>query len=123
MAAVDRARVVVRVGEERLVADARAVPDRAGVARTGIPGRSTPAHSIRRARRAGFLVVCLLASSLVDRVTANDASFVGISQGLVVLGWVAMWQPAQQMVQAISLRLSKRSYRELARLPIDVAWA
>jgi hypothetical protein len=70
-----------------------------------------------------FLVVCLLASSLVDRVTENDALFVGISQGLVVLGWVAMWQPAQQLVQAISLRLSKKSYEELADLPIEVAWA
>jgi hypothetical protein len=70
-----------------------------------------------------FLVVCLLASSLVDRVTDNDALFVGISQGLVVLGWVAMWQPAQQMVQAISLRLSKKSYQELAGLPIAVTWA
>lgn len=70
-----------------------------------------------------FLVVCLLASTLVDRVTENDALFVGISQGLVVLGWVAMWQPAQQMVQAISLRLSKKSYEELAELPVSVSWA
>jgi len=71
----------------------------------------------------GFLVVCLLASSLVDQVTENDALFVSISQGLVVLGWVAMWQPAQQLVQAISLRLSKKSYEELAALPIEVSWA
>ena len=71
----------------------------------------------------GFLVVCLLASSLVDQVTENDALFVSISQGLVVLGWVAMWQLAQQLVQAISLRLSKKSYEELAALPIEVSWA
>jgi hypothetical protein len=71
----------------------------------------------------GFLVVCLLASTLIDQVTENDALFTSISQGLVVLGWVAMWQPAQQMVQAISLRLSKRSYQELAGLPVRVSWA
>jgi hypothetical protein len=70
-----------------------------------------------------FLVVCLLASSLLDRVTEDDALFVGVSQGLVVLGWVAMWQPAQQMVQAVSLRLSKARYEELARIPIEVSWA
>jgi hypothetical protein len=70
-----------------------------------------------------FLVVCLLASTAVDSATENDPLFVGISQGLVVLGWVAMWQPAQQMVQAISLRFSKKSYEELAGLPIEVTWA
>ena len=70
-----------------------------------------------------FLVVCLLASSVVDTATNNDALFVGISQGLVVLGWVAMWQPAQQMVQAVSLRLSKDRYQELSQIPIEVSWA
>ncbi|GIK76906.1 MAG: hypothetical protein KJ006_11040 [Thermoleophilia bacterium] len=69
-----------------------------------------------------FLVVCLLASSLVDRVTDDDALFVGVSQGLVVLGWVAMWQPAQQLVQALSLRLSRKRYRELTLIPIEVSW-
>ncbi len=34
-----------------------------------------------------------------------------------------MWQPAQQLVQAISLRLSKKSYEQLAALPIEVSWA
>ena len=71
----------------------------------------------------GFLVICLLASSAVDSATGNDALFVGVSQGLVVLGWVAMWQPAQQMVQAVSLRLSKDRYEELAEIPIEVSWA
>jgi hypothetical protein len=69
-----------------------------------------------------FLIVCLLASSLVDSATANDALFSGISQGLVVLGWVAMWQPAQQVFQAVSRRLSRDRYRELAQVPIEIAW-
>ena len=69
-----------------------------------------------------FLVVCLLASSLVDELTANDAVFVGISQGLVVLGWVAMWQPAQQVFGAISRRLSHGRYRELSQVPIEIAF-
>jgi hypothetical protein len=69
-----------------------------------------------------FLVVCLIASSLVDQATANHALFVGISQGLVVLGWVAMWQPAQQVFQAVSRRLSHSRYRELAQVPIEIEW-
>ena len=69
-----------------------------------------------------FLVISLLASSLVDSVTANDALFSGISQGLVVLGWVAMWQPAQQVFSAVSRRMSRSRYRELSQVPIEVAW-
>ena len=69
-----------------------------------------------------FLVVTLLASSLVDQVTANSALFVSVSTGLVVLGWVAMWQPAQQVFQAVSRRLSRNRYRELAQVPIEIAW-
>jgi hypothetical protein len=70
-----------------------------------------------------FLVVCLIASNLVDQVTENGTVFVGISQGLVVLGWVAMWQPAQQMFQAISRWSSRSRYEELAQVPIEVSWA
>jgi hypothetical protein len=70
-----------------------------------------------------FLVVCLLASSLVDKLTANQALFTSISQGLVVLGWVAMWQPAQQVFHGVSRRLSRKRYRELSQVPIEIAWA
>ena len=70
-----------------------------------------------------FLVACLIASSLVDKWTENETVFIGISQGLVVLGWVAMWQPAQQMFQGISLWLSRNRYEELAQVPIEVTWA
>ncbi len=70
----------------------------------------------------GFLVVCLLASTLIDQVTANDALFTSISQGLVVLGWVAMWQPAQQVFHAVSRRLSRSRYRELSQVPVEIAW-
>ena len=41
-----------------------------------------------------FLILCLLGSSVIDSVTRDDALLSGVSQGLLVLGWVAMWQPA-----------------------------
>jgi hypothetical protein len=69
-----------------------------------------------------FLVICLVASSLIDSATRNDAFFSSISQGLVVLGWVAMWQPAQQVFHAISRMLSRTRYRELSQVPIEIAW-
>jgi hypothetical protein len=70
-----------------------------------------------------FLVACLVASSVIDSATRNDAFFSSISQGLVVLGWVAMWQPAQQVFHAISRMLSRGRYRELSQVPIEIAWA
>ena len=33
-----------------------------------------------------------------------------------------MWQPAQQLFQAISLWLSRNRYHELAEVPIEVSW-
>jgi hypothetical protein len=67
-----------------------------------------------------FLIGCVLGATLVDQVTKNDAFFTSLSQGLVVLGWVAMWQPAQQVFTAISRRLSYQRYRELSEVPIEV---
>jgi hypothetical protein len=69
-----------------------------------------------------FLILCLLGSSLIDSVTRNDALFSGISQGLLVLGWVAMWQPAQQVFQAVSRWLSRGRYRELSQVTIEIEW-
>ena len=69
-----------------------------------------------------FLILCLLGSSLIDSVTRNDALFSGISQGLLVLGWVAMWQPAQQVFQGVSRWLSRGRYRELSQVPIEIEW-
>jgi hypothetical protein len=70
-----------------------------------------------------FLVLCLLASTLVDRASNDDAVLGSVSQGLVVLGWVAMWGPADKFFRGISRRLSYRRYRELAEVPIEVTWA
>lgn len=69
-----------------------------------------------------FLVVCLIASNLVDQLTSDRTFTVGLSQGLVVLAWVALWQPAQQMFGAVSLWLSRNRFEELADVPIEVVW-
>lgn len=69
-----------------------------------------------------FLVGCLFASNLVDRYTGDEGLADSISQGLVVLGWVAMWGPADRFFRAIVRRLNHRRYRELAEVPIEVTW-
>ena len=70
----------------------------------------------------GFLVICLLLSAGIDQVTENDALFVALSQGLVVLGWVALWQPAQLFFTGATRRLSHARYAELATVPIEIVW-
>jgi hypothetical protein len=69
-----------------------------------------------------FLVVCLFASNLVDRATGNEGFADSVAQGLVVLGWVAMWGPADRFFRAVFRRLSHKRFRELAAVPIEVTW-
>jgi hypothetical protein len=69
-----------------------------------------------------FLVICLFASNLVDRAAGEQGLADSVSQGLVVLGWVAMWGPADKFFRAVSRRLSHKRYRELATVPIEVTW-
>jgi hypothetical protein len=79
---------------------------------------------LRQAQIAfAFLVGCIFISNMIDRV-ADDQGFVdSVAQGLVVLGWVAMWGPADRFFRAVFKRLSHKRYRELAAVPIEVKWA
>jgi hypothetical protein len=68
----------------------------------------------------GFLIVCLLASGAIDSLGGTDALLDGVSQGLVVLGWVALWRPAEQAFRGISRWLSRNRYRELAQIDVEI---
>jgi hypothetical protein len=47
----------------------------------------------------------------------------GIAQGIVVLGWVALWAPAQRFaIDVIPYRFERRSYARRARLEIRVEY-
>lgn len=67
-----------------------------------------------------FMLVSLVASSFLDSIADGDPLLQGISQGLLVLGWVALWSPAERIVRSVSRRLSHRRYRELSQVPIEV---
>ena len=56
---------------------------------------------------------------IIDRYTSDTGLLDAISRGIVLLGWVALWRPAERYVRAISRRLNRRRYRELAKVPID----
>jgi hypothetical protein len=79
---------------------------------------------LRRAQIAFvFLAGCLFASNLVDRAFGEEGLADSLAQGLVVLGWVAMWGPADHFFRAVFDRLSHKRFRELAEVPIEVVWA
>lgn len=78
---------------------------------------------LRRAQIAfGFLVLCLFLANMVDRYLGDQGLVDSVAQGLVVLGWVAMWGPADRFFRAVYKRLSHRRYRELAAVPIEVVF-
>jgi hypothetical protein len=70
----------------------------------------------------GLLAICLTASGAIDQLGGGEGLLDGISQGIVVLGWVALWRPAERYVRAVSRRLNRRRYRELSRVPIEIDW-
>ena len=97
--------------------DLRETSDEAG--RFAIYSRS----ALRQAQIAfAFLVGCLFLSNLVDRATGEEGFFDSVAQGLVVLGWVAMWGPADKLFRAITRRLNYKRYRELSDVPIEIEW-
>lgn len=54
---------------------------------------------------------------------SNDVLIEGIAQGIVVVGWVALWGPAAHFVVEVAPHVfNRRRYREFADIPIRFAW-
>jgi hypothetical protein len=70
----------------------------------------------------GFLTVCLTLAGILDDISGDEGLLDGIAQGIIVLGWVALWRPAQRYVEAVSRRLNRSRYRELSRVAIELDW-
>ena len=68
-----------------------------------------------------FLLTIAVSTSL-DQLT-DDVFVAGISQGLVVIGWVALWVPAQRVVVDLVPHHFERSrYTELADIEVRFVW-
>jgi hypothetical protein len=68
-----------------------------------------------------FLVSIALSSSL-DRITDN-VFVAGVSQGIVVIGWVALWAPVQRVVvDVLPHHWARRRYSEFAAIDVRFAW-
>ena len=82
------------------------------------------AHRERIAVWAGILIFLgtIIVSTLLDRISSY-VLVVGISQGIVVIGWVALWDPAQRVfLDIIPHHFARKRYAELAEVELRFAW-
>ncbi|HZO77903.1 MAG TPA: hypothetical protein VFB39_07660 [Solirubrobacteraceae bacterium] len=82
------------------------------------------AHRERIAVWAGILIFLgtIVVSTLLDRISTY-VLIVGISQGIVVIGWVALWDPAQRLfLDIIPHHFARKRYAELAEIQLRFAW-
>jgi hypothetical protein len=68
-----------------------------------------------------FLLSIAVSTSL-DRIS-SDPLVAGVSQGIVVVGWVALWAPAQSVaVDILPHHFERKRYAELAQIELRFAW-
>ncbi len=68
-----------------------------------------------------FLISIVISTSL-DQLS-SDPLVAGVSQGIVVVGWVALWGPAQTVaVDILPHHFARKRYAELAEVELRFAW-
>jgi hypothetical protein len=81
-------------------------------------------RSERLASRIGvaLLLVCIAVSTALDR-TSEDVFVEGLSQGILVLGWVSLWLPAERFVAGtIPHFFNRRRFAEFAEIEVEFRW-
>jgi hypothetical protein len=69
-----------------------------------------------------FLFASIVVSSAIDRAT-DDVIMEGISQGVVVVGWVALWRPAERFVTEVVPHIfNRRRIGEFADIDVRFVW-
>lgn len=69
-----------------------------------------------------FLFVCIAVSSGLDRIS-EDVFVEGASQGILLLGWVALWLPAERLVREVVPHFfNRRRFAEFAKIEIRFVW-
>jgi hypothetical protein len=86
--------------------------------------RPRPRHE-KVAFRIGiaFLFICVGLSGALTR-ESNDVIIQGIGQGILVIGWVALWGPAAHFaLEVVPHRLNRKRYAEFADIDVRFVWA
>jgi hypothetical protein len=69
-----------------------------------------------------FLISCIAISTAIERAT-DDVVAEAVAQGITLVGWVALWRPAEHLVNNIvPHRFNRRRYREFADVDVRIAW-
>ena len=68
------------------------------------------------------LFLSIVVSSTLDRM--SDAVVVeGISQGILLVGWVALWNPAARfVVEVVPHVFNRRRFSEFAEIDVRFVW-
>ncbi len=91
-------------------------------------GPLSQADPLSRQERVGarigiaFLFASIVVSTALDR--ASEAVIMeGISQGILVVGWVALWRPAERfVVEVVPHIFNRRRISEFADIDVRFAW-
>jgi hypothetical protein len=66
--------------------------------------------------------LCIVLSTALDQLSENPF-LQGLSQGLVLLGWIALWDPAARLVTEVMPHVfNRRRYAEFADIEIRFDW-
>jgi hypothetical protein len=69
-----------------------------------------------------LLFVCIIASTAIDRAT-DEIVAQGLSQAILLLGWVALWDPAARLVtETLPHFFNRRRFAEFADIEVRFSW-
>jgi hypothetical protein len=68
------------------------------------------------------LLICVVASTAMDNAT-NNVFISGLSQGILLVGWVALWRPAERFVVEVMPHVfNRRRFAEFADIDVRFVW-
>ena len=63
-----------------------------------------------------------MVSTALDRMS-EDVVVEGLSQGILVVGWVALWRPAERfVVEVVPHVFNRRRIAEFADIDVEFVW-
>jgi hypothetical protein len=69
-----------------------------------------------------FLFLSIMVSTAIER-SSDDVIMEGVSQGILVVGWVALWRPAERfIVEVVPHFFNRRRISEFADIDVRFAW-
>jgi len=70
-----------------------------------------------------FLFLSIVVSTAIDQAT-DDVVAEGFAQGILVVGWVALWRPAERfVVEVVPHLINRRRIAEFADIDVRFVWA